>query len=36
LAPGHLLFSAQGLSVWQGDVLAFLGRHLAASVTPAR
>jgi carboxymethylenebutenolidase len=36
VAVGHRLFSAQGLSVWQGDVLAFLGRHLAASVTPAR
>jgi len=36
VAVGHRLFSAQGLSVWQGDVLAFLGRHLGATVTPAR
>ncbi len=27
-APGHRLFSAQGVSVWQRDVLEFLSRYL--------
>lgn len=27
-APGHQVFSAQGMSVWEADVLEFLGRHL--------
>jgi hypothetical protein len=27
-APGHQIFSAQGMSVWEQDVLEFLGRHL--------
>jgi carboxymethylenebutenolidase len=36
LAPGHLLFSVQGLSVWQGDVLEFLGRHLGATTPSVR
>jgi len=27
-APGHQVFSAQGMSVWEQDVLEFLGRHL--------
>lgn len=29
IAPGHLLFSAQGTAVWERDVLEFLGRYLA-------
>jgi dienelactone hydrolase len=28
VAPGHALFGPQGVSVWKGDVLAFLARHL--------
>jgi carboxymethylenebutenolidase len=36
LAPGHLLFSAQGLSVWQGDVLDFLARHVGATSSLGR
>lgn len=28
MAPGHRVFSAQGMSVWEGDVLEFLGRYL--------
>ena len=27
IAPGHLLFSAQGVSNWGGDVVAFLDQH---------
>jgi len=27
-APGHQIFSARGMHVWQADVLEFLGRHL--------
>ncbi len=27
-APGHALFSAQGASLWEKDVLEFLGRYL--------
>ena len=26
--PGHLIFSAQGMSIWQNDVLSFLGQHI--------
>src|SRR5262249_8690906 len=28
VAPGHLIFSAQGISIWQDDVLSFLGSHM--------
>jgi dienelactone hydrolase len=31
-APGHRLFSAQGVDIWQRDVLEFLGRYLRAAV----
>ena len=27
IAPGHLLFSAQGVSSWGSDVVAFLDQH---------
>ncbi|HKW93732.1 MAG TPA: prolyl oligopeptidase family serine peptidase [Methylomirabilota bacterium] len=27
-APGHQVFGAQGMSVWEADVLEFLGRHV--------
>ena len=33
-APGHQVFSAQGMSVWEQDVLEFLGRHLRAGGGP--
>jgi dienelactone hydrolase len=33
LAPGHAVFSAQGLSVWETDVVRFLGRYLGASAS---
>jgi len=29
-APGHALFSFQGVQIWGPDLLAFLARHLAA------
>ena len=29
-APGHAVFSAQGMTVWKSDVLEFLGRYLKA------
>jgi carboxymethylenebutenolidase len=29
IAPGHAIFSAQGLANWEGDVLDFFGRYLA-------
>lgn len=28
IAPGHLIFSAQGISIWQIDLVLFLRRHL--------
>ena len=28
VAPGHALFSAQGASLWENDVIEFLGRYL--------
>ena len=34
-APGHRLFSAQGVNVWQEDVLAFLGRYLGGVSPPS-
>jgi dienelactone hydrolase len=33
-APGHRLFSEQGMNVWQGDVLEFLGRYLGGVYAP--
>jgi dienelactone hydrolase len=33
IAPGHLVFSAQGMHVWERDVLEFLGRYLGAPST---
>ena len=27
-APGHALFSSQGVSLWENDVIEFLGRYL--------
>jgi dienelactone hydrolase len=35
-APGHLLFSEQGASVWESDLLQFLGRYLAPTVPDKR
>ena len=29
-APGHIVFSSQGVHVWEKDVLEFLGRYLGA------
>ena len=34
-APGHAVFSAQGTSVWEGDVVEFLGRYLGAAPASA-
>ena len=34
LAPGHAVFSAQGLGVWETDVVRFLGRYLGAGAPP--
>lgn len=34
-APGHLLFEAQGVHVWERDVLEFLARYLSAASTKA-
>jgi dienelactone hydrolase len=31
-APGHALFSEQGTSVWEADVVQFLGRYLLTTV----
>jgi len=28
IAPGHLIFSSQGISIWQNDLLSFLRSHL--------
>jgi len=28
VAPGHVLFSSQGASLWEKDVIEFLGRYL--------
>lgn len=30
VAPGHALFSPQGVAVWKGDVLAFLDKYVRA------
>ena len=30
-APGHAIFSSQGVSVWERDVVEFLGRYLKAT-----
>src|SRR6266496_3907906 len=32
-APGHALFSEQGASVWESDLMQFLGRYLGATVS---
>jgi hypothetical protein len=32
-APGHLVFTAQGMHVWERDVLEFLARYLGAATT---
>ena len=34
-APGHLVFEAQGMHVWERDVLEFLARYLGAASTEA-
>ena len=28
VAPGHAIFSSQGASLWENDVIEFLGRYL--------
>ena len=33
-APGHAVFSAQGTSVWESDVVQFLGLHLNGAALP--
>jgi len=33
IAPGHMVFSAQGMHVWERDVLEFLGRYLGVTAT---
>ncbi len=33
-APGHAVFSAQGTSVWESDVVQFLGLHLSVAALP--
>jgi dienelactone hydrolase len=35
-APGHAVFSAQGASVWESDVVQFLGRYLGANALDKR
>jgi dienelactone hydrolase len=35
-APGHLVFTAQGMHVWERDVLEFLARYLGVASTKAR
>ena len=35
-APGHLVFEAQGMHVWEKDVLEFLARYLGAASTKYR
>jgi dipeptidyl aminopeptidase/acylaminoacyl peptidase len=35
-AAGHALFLAQGTSVWESDVVQFLGRYLGASALDKR
>ena len=32
-APGHALFSAQGASVWEADVVRFLGQYLGTTAS---
>jgi dienelactone hydrolase len=34
-APGHKVFSVEGVNVWEKDVLEFLGRYLGATSTGA-
>ena len=33
IAPGHLIFGAEGISIWQGDMLSFLHAHLAVNAS---
>jgi dienelactone hydrolase len=35
-APGHAVFSAQGVSVWERDVVEFLGRYLGPDALDRR
>lgn len=35
-APGHSIFTVQGMHLWERDVLEFLGRYLGAPPTPSR
>jgi len=35
-APGHAVFSAQGASVWESDVVQFLSRYLGARALDKR
>ena len=35
-APGHAVFSEQGTTVWESDVLEFLGRYLGAAAAEKR
>lgn len=32
IAPGHVIFSAQGISIWQNDMLSFLRPRLALNL----
>jgi dienelactone hydrolase len=36
MAPGHALFSEQGASVWESDLVQFLGRYLGGKVLEKR
>jgi hypothetical protein len=31
IAPGHIIFSQQGVELWRNDVLTFLAKHLTPS-----
>lgn len=31
IAPGHVIFSMQGISIWQNDMLTFLRNRLAVN-----
>lgn len=35
-APGHSIFTVQGMHLWERDVLEFLDRYLGAPPTPSR
>ena len=34
--PGHRVFSAEGMNVWEKDTLEFLGHYLGVTTTGAR